>query len=128
LSEETAMADNKDHAHGDHGHADPLFAYVAVFLGLMVLTLVTVWVASYSLKEHWDWGNIVVALTVAVIKATLVIMIFMHGWGSGPLVKVVIVGSVLTLGLLLGLTYADYFGRTISSVGIDAKERRIDHK
>lgn len=119
------MAD-KGHAPGDHGHHDPLPGYIAVFLALMVLTAVTVWVSYFSLKDHWAWGNIAVALVVAVIKASLVILIFMHGWGSSPLVKVVIVGSVLTFALLIGLVYADYFGRTFSSVGIDARDRQSE--
>ncbi len=114
----------KEHAHGDHGHSDPILLYFGVFTALMLLTAITVWVASISFP-NWSAGHVTVAMVVAVIKATLVIMIFMHAMHAGPLVRVIIVTSVLTLMILFGLTYADYSSRKVSAVGTEAEELQI---
>jgi cytochrome c oxidase subunit 4 len=110
------------HEHGtgkdDHAghHGDALPQYIMVFTALMLLTAVTVWV-SYLPLSGWSAGHLVVAMTVSVIKATLVVLIFMHVWHSGPMIKVIIFGSLLTLSILLSLTYADYWSRSISGIG-----------
>lgn len=88
-------------------HITPVRTYVAVFLGLMVFTLVTVWVASK------DFGvlNTPVALTIAVTKATLVIWYFMGVRYNTPLTKVVVVSGIFWLLILFGLGMSDYISR-----------------
>lgn len=50
-------------------------AYVAVFVALAVFTVVTIVVAQIHIQPPW---NVVVALLIATVKATLVVVIFMH--------------------------------------------------
>ncbi|MBI2221155.1 MAG: cytochrome C oxidase subunit IV family protein [Acidobacteria bacterium] len=56
------------------GHIVSPRLYYVIFITLMVLTGVTVWVAFLDLK----FMNTIVALTIAVTKATLVVLFFMH--------------------------------------------------
>lgn len=118
----------KEHTPGDqghaHGHGDPIVQYIFVFVALMLLTWITVWVASISFP-NWDAGHVTVAMIVAGIKATLVVMIFMHAWHSGPMIKVIILTSILTLAILFAFTYADYFSRGKSSVGFESETLTI---
>jgi cytochrome c oxidase subunit 4 len=81
--------------------------YLQVFAALMVLTAMTVWIAFI------DWGalNTVFALVIAVTKATLVILIFMHVRYSSQLTWIVVSGGVFWLLLLIVLTMSDYLTR-----------------
>jgi cytochrome c oxidase subunit 4 len=81
--------------------------YVVIFLALMVGTFLTVVAAGK------DYGrmNIVIALGIATIKATLVILFFMHGKYSPKRTKLVIVSGFFWLAIMLGLTLADYSSR-----------------
>ena len=81
--------------------------YFGIFGALLVLTFATVGVAKIDLGE---W-NVVVALTVAVTKAMLVILYFMHIKYSKRLTQVVVAAGFLWLLLLLGLTLSDYLTR-----------------
>ena len=78
--------------------------YVAVFLALVVLTVITVQVAGHDFGEL----NLVVALAVAVTKATLVVLYFMHARYSERLTRIVIASSVAFLAILLFLLLTDY--------------------
>ena len=64
-------------------HPVPVRAYLLVFAALLALTVVTVAVASFDLSER---ATIVVAVTIATIKAALVAMFFMHLKGEKPFV------------------------------------------
>ena len=55
--------------------------------------------------------NTIAALAIAVFKATLVVLFFMHVKYSTRLTWAVVVGSVFWLGILLALTLADYLTR-----------------
>ena len=81
--------------------------YFGVFTALMVFTLITVLVAKVDL-QRW---NIVVALAVAMTKAILVTLYFMHIKYSKRLTQVVVAAGFLWLLLLFGLTLCDYFTR-----------------
>jgi cytochrome c oxidase subunit IV len=81
--------------------------YFAVFAALLVLTLVTVGVAKMDLGR---W-NVIVALAVAVTKAMLVTLYFMHIKNSKRLTQVVLAAGFLWLLLLFGLTLSDYLTR-----------------
>jgi len=74
----------------------------------MILTGLTVWVAFHDLGP---W-NIVVALTIAVAKATLVVLYFMHVRYSDRLTWVVVIAGFFWLAILLALTMSDYFSRS----------------
>jgi len=86
----------------DHGAHDHSKAYVNVLLALAVLTFVTVVISRIHFGR---FGNIFVGLTIATVKASLVVMFFMHlkyeqRWWAGlvlfPLALVlIIIGSNL---------------------------------
>ncbi|MEP6994084.1 MAG: cytochrome C oxidase subunit IV family protein [Acidobacteriota bacterium] len=82
-------------------------AYFAVFAALMALTGLTVW-ASYLHLGVW---NTPVALAIAVTKALLVALIFMHLRHSPRLTLFVVGSSVLWLAFLILITTSDYLSR-----------------
>jgi cytochrome c oxidase subunit 4 len=81
--------------------------YLTIFAALMVLTAVTVWVAFYDLA----WLNVFVAVTIAVVKATLVILYFMHVRWSSRLTQVIVASGVIWFVILLVFTFSDYLTR-----------------
>ena len=80
-------------------HHLPKHLYFVIFGALMVLTALTVGLAFVNLGQL----NIVVALAVAVVKASLVVMFFMHLKYESQLTKVVLGAGVFWLVLLLGI-------------------------
>lgn len=93
-------------------HAHPTVkTFFLVWAALMVLTGTTVYVAMLELGPF----NAVVALTIATIKASLVLLFFMELRYSPALTKVVIVVVIFFLFLLAGLTLSDYLTRGWSS-------------
>ncbi|HSD66593.1 MAG TPA: cytochrome C oxidase subunit IV family protein [Vicinamibacteria bacterium] len=82
--------------------------YVAVFLALCALTVVTV------VSTGYDFGplNLVVALGVAITKASLVVLFFMHARYSPRLTGLVIASSIAFFVILVFLTLTDYVSRT----------------
>jgi cytochrome c oxidase subunit 4 len=83
--------------------------YLLVFAALMVLTAITVAVAFLHLGPFND----VLALTIAVSKACLVILYFMHVRHSSPLSKAVVVSGFVWLLFLIALTLGDYLTRDV---------------
>lgn len=84
-------------------HAESRKVYYAIFAALLVLTYATVVVARIDLGRL----NTIAALTIAVTKAVLVVLFFMHVRHSTRLTKLVVVGGFVWLALLIGLTMAD---------------------
>jgi cytochrome c oxidase subunit IV len=82
--------------------------YVTIFLALMVGTTLTVVAAFYDFPGPL---NAVVALTIAVIKATLVVLYFMHVRYSGRLIWLVILAALLWLAIMFAITFSDYWTR-----------------
>lgn len=95
------------HDHTPHVHVTPLTTYFLVFFALAGGTLLTWWVSTIDL----GWANTPIALLIATIKATLVILFFMHVIHSTRLTWVVVIGAFLWLGVLFVLTFADYLTR-----------------
>jgi cytochrome c oxidase subunit IV len=89
------------------GHVSPKSVYYSIFAALMVLTALTVFAAFVNLGVF----NFPVALAIAVIKSTLVILFFMHVKYSSRLTKLVVVTSLFFLVILLGETFMDYASR-----------------
>ena len=87
-----------------HDHVTPVSAYLAIFGALMVLTIITVAVAWLDLGTL----NIAVALAVAVVKASLVVLYFMHLKYSSRLTWVGAGAGFFWLLILFGITMADY--------------------
>ena len=88
-------------------HIVPVRVYVTVFVVLLVLTATTTAVSAIDLGP---W-NTVVALAIAVLKASLVILFFMHVKYSPRLIGVVIVGGLFWLAILLLITFSDFATR-----------------
>src|SRR5687767_15727671 len=89
------------------GHISPKSTYYAIFGALMVLTGVTVAVAFVNLGVF----NFPVALGIAITKATLVILFFMHAKYSSKLTKLFVGTAFFFLSIVLGLTMTDYMSR-----------------
>jgi cytochrome c oxidase subunit IV len=97
-----------DHAQeGAQGHISPLSLYIGIFLALMVLTAVTVFAAFVNLGSF----NAPVALGIAILKATLVILYFMHVKYSSRLTKLTVATGLFFLVILLTETMMDYVSR-----------------
>ena len=103
------MAEHTEHS--EHHIVSPK-VYIAVFLALMVFTALTVFVAGFDLEHIWGPLNIIIALTIAVIKATLVVLYFMHVRYSSRLTQVIVVSGVFWLIILLAFTISDYLTRS----------------
>ena len=94
-------------------HVVPKRVYYLIFVALMVGTAITVGVAFVDLGPL----NAVAALAIAVAKATLVVLYFMHVRYSTRLTWAVVAGSVFWLGILLALTFSDYLTRAWRTFG-----------
>jgi len=88
-------------------HILPKRTYYTIFAILMFCTYLTWQVAYFDLGPF----NTVAALAIAVFKATLVVLFFMHVRYSTRLTWAVVVGGVFWLGILLVLTMSDYLTR-----------------
>lgn len=91
---------------GAKSHGGP-GAYFGVFAALMVLTAATVWAAF----QHLGIWNTPVALAIAVAKALLVALVFMHLRDSPRLTRIVVVASLGWLAILILITASDYLTR-----------------
>jgi cytochrome c oxidase subunit 4 len=89
------------------GHVAPKSMYYGVFGALMVGTALTVLVAFYDLGPL----NNVLMLGIAMTKALLVILFFMHVRWSTRLTWVVAASGFFWLLILFGLTMTDYLSR-----------------
>jgi len=93
-------------------HIVPVRVYLAIFAALMLSTAITIWA---GLQDFPGPLNVIIALTIAVIKATLVVLYFMHVRYSSRLVWVVIASALFWMAILFALTFGDY------------NTRRLDH-
>jgi cytochrome c oxidase subunit IV len=82
--------------------------YVVIFLALMAGTGLTVVAAFYDFPGPL---NAVVALTIAVVKASLVVLYFMHVRYGTRLVWLVISSALFWLAIMFALTISDYWTR-----------------
>jgi cytochrome c oxidase subunit 4 len=88
--------------------------YFLIFGALMVLTALTVLAAQVSYRN--EAVGTVIALTIAVAKAVLVVLFFMHVRHSSRLTWVVIASGFLWLAIMIGLTMSDYLTRGWSAL------------
>jgi cytochrome c oxidase subunit 4 len=86
----------------------PRRIYYRVFVALLALTLLTWAVSRLGLGSPF---GVVVALTIAITKALLVVLFFMHVCYSSRLTWVFVAAGVAWLGHLLILTMSDYLTR-----------------
>ena len=88
-------------------HVVPVKVYLAVFVTLLVMTAATTAISGVDLGP---W-NTVVALGIAVFKAALVVLFFMHAKYSPRLTHLVILTGIFWLALLLLITFSDFATR-----------------
>ena len=84
-----------------------------IFLALIVGTLVTAWVAFYDFPGPL---NAVIALTIACVKAALVVLFFMHLRYSARLTWVILGAAIFWLAIMFALTFSDYSTRNWLSI------------
>jgi cytochrome c oxidase subunit 4 len=95
-------------------HIVPVRIYVTIFLVLLIGTLLTVWAAF----QDFPWQlNTIVALTIAITKATFVVLYFMHVRYSTRLIWVILAAALFWMGILFALTFSDYWTRDWISIG-----------
>jgi cytochrome c oxidase subunit IV len=106
------MADHVAHneSEGEHAgavHVVPVKIYIAVFLTLVALTWVTTGVSTIDLGRL----NIFVALSIAIVKASLVLLFFMHVKYGTRLTKMIVLSGLYWLILLLFIVMEDLWTR-----------------
>ncbi len=82
--------------------------YFVIFLALLFGTILTAWVSFFDFPGPL---NAIVALTIAVIKATLVVLYFMHMRYSPRLIWLVFGAALFWLAIMFALTFSDYSTR-----------------
>jgi cytochrome c oxidase subunit 4 len=102
---QTTAPAHDTHAEGDvHVHLVPPWLLILVFTALLILTFITVAVT------YFDFGrtiNVWVALGVAVAKAALVALFFMHLRWDRPFNGLVFIASLFFVALFIGITLLD---------------------
>jgi cytochrome c oxidase subunit 4 len=83
-------------------------SFTIVFLILAALTIATVAISFAPLHSPW---HIVIGLSIAAIKASLVVLFFMHVIASPRLTWIVIAISITWIVILFTLTFSDYLTR-----------------
>lgn len=90
-------------------HVLPIRVYLFTFIALMVLMGLTAFLSTVPMGHAF---NTIVALFIAAVKATLVLLFFMHlKYESYVLSTVVFVAGLFWLAIFFGLTLIDYFSR-----------------
>lgn len=102
------MASPPRDTHAEHVHVS-MKTYYIVFAALMVLLFLTVGAAFVNFGR--DWINITIALLIAMTKAALVVLYFMHVKYASRMTQIFVVGAFLWLGIMFLLTFSDYATR-----------------
>lgn len=96
---------------GHEEHVHPVSMYAKTLWALMVLLVITVG-AGY-IKGIPIWLATVIALTIAVVKATIVIMYFMHVKYSGKLMWLFAGAGFFWLVIMFAFAFSDYVSRPL---------------
>ena len=95
-------------------HIVPVRIYVTIFMVLLAGTALTVLAAFQDFPWYF---NTIVAMTIAVTKATFVVLYFMHVRYSSRLVWVIVASALFWMGIMFALTFSDYWTRGWLPVG-----------
>jgi cytochrome c oxidase subunit 4 len=85
-------------------HVVPPTIYLAIFAALMLGTAATVWAAYQNFGNF----NIVIAIGIATVKATLVVLYFMHARYASKRTQLMILAGIFWLAIMLSMTLSDY--------------------
>ncbi len=109
-----------------HHHILPLRVYFAVAAALLVFTVITVIIAQFQFGEF----NLIIAMIIAAIKATLVALFFMHLKYDNRIYAIVFVGSLMFLAVFIIFTMFDTLrrGDIYEEVAHPLQDARIYHQ
>ncbi len=99
-------------------HTDHRKSYYAVWLALLFFTVLTVYTASIDLSYLHHNMNIIIAMIIATIKATLVGQYFMHLKYDSKLNKAAFLSSFIFLGIFIALTASDLLFRPSTTIDL----------
>src|SRR5438045_2310783 len=113
MSEAKTKVDQVGAAHETaklHPHEE-VRTYYVIFAWLMGLLLATVIVSLIPFDRVAPGLNVIIALIIAIVKASLVVMFFMHVKHASKLTWAFATAAFLWLGIMLALTFNDYATR-----------------
>jgi cytochrome c oxidase subunit 4 len=111
-------------SHGDaHGHVSPLSLYYWIYGWLLVFTVITVGVSFWFGDALGAW-SIPVAMAVAIVKATLVCMYFMHLKWDAKFNVFVFVSAIIAMLIFFTFTMMDVATRGLVIPGETAVEEK----
>ena len=84
-------------------HIVPFKILLRTFLTLVLLTVLTVTASEFNFGEF----NLLIALSIAVIKAALVLLIFMHLFWDNPFNSLIFIGCLIFVALFISLALLD---------------------
>ena len=95
-----------EHGHDDgavHAHVSSTFFYIAIFVGLLVLTVTTVG------QSYVDLGklNLAVVILIASLKASLVVSFFMHLRWDNKFNALIFISTIFFIGVFFAYTMND---------------------
>ena len=98
-----ASESSQHEAHNEVGHVVPVRILFTTGIGLLILTAVTVLVADM------DFGNlnIWIALGIAVLKGSLVVLFFMHLLYDRPFNGIILITSLAFVALFISFALTD---------------------
>jgi cytochrome c oxidase subunit IV len=104
------MATEHNHEHHEHDHMN-IPKYIGIFMILVVGTILTYFAATVDMDGIFPGANTLVALLIAFIKMTFVMLFFMHVYWSKRLIWLAAVGSFFWLAIMFAYTMQDYVTR-----------------
>ena len=106
-----------DTAHSKAGHHDHgIKRYVVVWLALLAFTVLTVVTGRMDLSHVFPSMNIAIALTIATIKATLVVLFFMHMTEAAGTNRIVFITSFVFMFVMIFGVFGDLWTRNEMSL------------
>lgn len=97
-----------DHSH--HAHVCTFQTFFGIYIALLFLTFVTVAVAQFD----FGGANLLIAMAIAALKASLVMTVFMHLKWDTAMNNIAFLGSLIFLSLLFLFTLADISTRGVA--------------
>lgn len=106
--EKQTMEGSPKHGEETHTH-DHTKWYIGTIIALFVLTAITVWIAAFDFGSNFV--NLMIAMAIATVKASLVVLFFMHlRWEKG-MNAIVFLSSVFFVGVFMLFTFLDINSR-----------------
>ena len=120
------MASEESHGegHGGVGHIVPIKILAQTGAALLVLTVVTVWAAGIDFGE----ANVWIALAIAVLKGSLVVLFFMHLRWDRPFNGIVFITSMafVTLFIAFALTDTGEYAPDVDAGNAPLVQQKLD--